>query len=637
MIDTIPDASITPAGPFCANASVQSLTPKTNNGGRFSPTAYLDTLGSFDPFIATAGTHRVYYSFTDGNSCSNTDSIDILVDTIPDASISLAGPFCENAGIQILTPAVNTGGSFTVTSYLDGSGNFRPALASAGTHRVYYSFTDGNGCANTDSLNIVVDTIPDASITPAGPFCLNAGIQLMTPQINSGGNFSVTSFIDAAGNFDPLKATDGTHRIYYSFIDSKGCYNIDSTDIVVNPIPDASITPDGPFCVNDLTQQLTPATNLGGLFTITAFIDDLGKFRPQVAGIGTHRVYYTFIDVIGCSNTDSLDLRVLGLPDASIMPEGPFCANDPIVKIMPLNRGGSFYGGPFINSSGDFDPTQGIITDNWIYYTLTDANACTNVDSFVVVVNSLPTNTITVNPDEGCEPLTVDYSTQVEDYIVWTLGAETTIDQTNVQSVLTAGTYQLYLEVFNTLGCSISVSQNILAHPKPIAQFGFSPDVVYLDNPTYFFNDQSNGTVVGWDWRFGDGQSSDQSNPTHNYTAGGTYQVTLFIEDRNGCRDTTDNEVIVRDNLLVFIPSSFSPNADGNNDVFTINGVGYTQVSCQIYSRWGEKILDRENFNAWDGTYMGEVVQNGVYIYQITMVDYAGRKYHRKGTIQVLR
>jgi len=460
---------------------------------------------------------------------------------------------------------------------------------------------------------------------------------MLSPAINTGGSFTLAAYLDATGNFDPLVADVGIHRVYYSFTDGKGCSNTDSIDIEVYDLPDASITPTGPFCLNAGMQTILPAVNAGGSFTFNTFIDASGNFDPAAAGVGTHRIYYTFNDGIGCSNTDSLDVLVWSLPDASILDAGPFCSNDAVSSISPSTPGGSFSGGAFISATGDFDPSLGNITDNWVYYALTDANACSNIDSTLIIVNDIPNNTITLNPNEGCDPLEIDYFTEPADSIVWTLGPEITIDQTNVQSVLTTGSYQLVLEAFNALGCSTTTTENILVHPTPNASFSFSPDVVYLDNPTYYFNDESSPNITGWEWQFGDGNSSIDSDPAHTYSAGGEYSVDLFVEDVNGCRDTTSNVVFVRDNLVVFIPTAFSPNSSGLNDVFRVSGVGYTNIDCRIYNRWGEKLFDSDNFTQWDGTYKGEIVQNGVYIYQMTLTDYAGRRYHRKGTVNVVR
>lgn len=390
MVDTIPDASIQSAGPYCENEGIQNLNAQVNTGGRFTPTSYLDTSGVFDPSVALNGSYTVYYSFTDGNGCMNLDSTVVVVDTIPDASLTPAGPFCENEGDQQLSASINSGGRYTPTSYVDTSGVFKPHVALAGSHWVYYSFTDGNGCNALDSARIQVDTIPDASIQAAGPFCENGGIQNLTPSVNSGGQFTKTTYLDSLGAFDPSLASTGQHTVFYQFTDGNGCSNEDSTVVQVDSIPDASITQAGPFCVNSPEFTLAATFNGGGRFAPTAYVDTIGRFNPTIAMAGKHTVYYSFTDGNGCSNTDSTVVQIDTLPDASIQPHGRLCPNGAVLRLTPTISGGTFSGGMFIDSIGDFDPTVSGEGAFKVYYTRDDGAGCSNLDSTTVYVDSLP-------------------------------------------------------------------------------------------------------------------------------------------------------------------------------------------------------------------------------------------------------
>ena len=64
---------------------------------------------------------------------------------------------------------------------------------------------------------------------------------------------------------------------------------------------------------------------------------------------------------------------------------------------------------------------------------------------------------------------------------------------------------------------------------------------------------------------------------------------------------------------------------------------GYTNIDITIYNRWGEQIYKSDDFKQWDGTYKGEKVQMGAYVYIMNIVDNRGRKYHESGEIQVVR
>jgi gliding motility-associated-like protein len=637
LVDTVPDASITAAGPFCENGGIQTLSGAINTGGWFTNTSYIDSAGNFNPALATAGSHLIYYTFTDGNGCTETDSTTILVDTIPDASITAGGPFCENVGMQTLSGVINTGGWFTNTSYLDSAGNFNPAVAQAGSHLIYYTFTDGNGCTETDSTTILVDTIPDASITSAGPFCENSGMQSLSGSINTRGWFTNTSYLDSAGNFNPALATAGSHQVYYTFTDGNGCTNTDSTTILVDTIPDASITSAGPFCENAGMQTLIGAVNTGGQFSTTTYLDNAGNFDPATATHGDYLIYYTFIDGNGCSNTDSMTITVHPTEDPTITAPTSLCVNDDPIQLSSASTLGNFGGGSYISQTGMFSPSLASIGNNIVWYDVTNSYGCRTADTVEITILEAPTNEIIIDPIEGCDPLEVTVSTAAADSIIWNMDGTMVYNQETITDTYSAGTYTVSLRAKNGLGCEVVRDSSFVVYPNPIADFSYSPEKIYISNPNVQFEDLSTGTVVDWYWDFGNGFNAGQQNPNHTYTAGGSYNVVLLIEDENGCVDSAEQTLIVKDELLALIPTAFTPNGDGLNDVFRLSGLGYEEVKIKIYSRWGELIYASDNFQQWDGKYKGEVVQNGVYVYIITIKDSRGYNTHRSGEVHVLR
>ena len=143
------------------------------------------------------------------------------------------------------------------------NGTFDPAVAGAGTHTITYQVADVNGCVGIDTEDIVVNPLPDATMAPAGPLCVDAAaINLVAA--TGGGNWLGAGITDAInGTFDPAVAGIGTHTITYQVADVNGCTGIDTEDIVVNPLPDATITPAGPFCVDAAAVNLVAATGGG--------------------------------------------------------------------------------------------------------------------------------------------------------------------------------------------------------------------------------------------------------------------------------------------------------------------------------------------------------------------------------------
>ncbi len=638
QVDSIPGAGITPAGPFCRNSGIKTLLPSINSGGRFTPTSYLDTLGRFDPFAASSGSYTVYYTFVDSRGCSNIDSTVIQVDSIPDASIVDPGRICLNAGVLRVVPT-KTGGTFSGGTFIDSVGDFDPTISGVGSFMVYYTMNDGAGCFSTDSLTIRVDSVPGARIVSAGPFCENAGLQTLNAQTNTSGNFTVTSYLKSNGEFNPNLAQTGLHKVYYTFVDGNGCSNTDSTVVRVDSLPDASILAAGPFCENEGIQVVTPNNGLPGTFTGLG-INAGGDFDPSLANPGLHKIFFSLTDGNGCSQTDSINIRVHALPDAGLPQLGPYCRNDGLIRINPYTLGGTFSGGVYIIASGRFTPSLANIGFNKVVYTVTNTNNCTSIDSIMIEIRGVPSNGLTITPHEGCEPLTVlleTVQTGDEDSVHWNVNNQEFINQFQVSLTLQAGIYPVKLQVFSADGCRTTIDTSFEAFPKPVADFDYTPKDIYISNPQVFFTDLSINNVVGWNWVFGDASTSSDQHPNHTYPGSGEYMVQLFIENSDGCLDTTEQAVWVLDELLVFIPNAISPNNDGLNDVFRVTGIGHTNIAIEIFNRWGERVYESDDFKEWDAMYQGNKVPLGSYIYIMTITDNRSKKYYRNGEVTVVR
>jgi gliding motility-associated-like protein len=94
----------------------------------------------------------------------------------------------------------------------------------------------------------------------------------------------------------------------------------------------------------------------------------------------------------------------------------------------------------------------------------------------------------------------------------------------------------------------------------------------------------------------------------------------------------------------LFIPNTFSPNADGINDRFYPRGTGISSIkSLKVFNRWGEMVFSRENFNAndatagWDGAYKGKVLSPDVYVYTCEVVCMNNEVLNFKGDVTLLR
>lgn len=89
-------------------------------------------------------------------------------------------------------------------------------------------------------------------------------------------------------------------------------------------------------------------------------------------------------------------------------------------------------------------------------------------------------------------------------------------------------------------GCTSNAQGGGLVNalPGPVADFTASPWSTNMDDPTVDLTNTSTGSVQQWLWSFGDGDTSAQGSPSHTYSAPGSYPVSLWVADVNGCADS---------------------------------------------------------------------------------------------------
>jgi len=111
-------------------------------------------------------------------------------------------------------------------------------------------------------------------------------------------------------------------------------------------------------------------------------------------------------------------------------------------------------------------------------------------------------------------------------------------------------------------------------------------------------------------------------NPVATPTDDITYTVTIL--GANNCSASDSVEVVIKNAITIWIPNVFTPNGDGLNEEFiTKMSKGFDDdFELSIFNRWGNLLFESNNFlNGWDGTYGGELVPSGTYVYSISYHD----------------
>ncbi|MFM9943635.1 MAG: gliding motility-associated C-terminal domain-containing protein, partial [Bacteroidia bacterium] len=207
---------------------------------------------------------------------------------------------------------------------------------------------------------------------------------------------------------------------------------------------------------------------------------------------------------------------------------------------------------------------------------------------------------------------------------------------------LMAGKHNLTIKAENEY-CNDSKSLHIEIKPKPKVDFLILPtNTTTIMQPNFWFVNKS-GVNQNWLWDFGttkDNNFSIEQNPKYSYTDTGNFTVSLTGTDIFGCASTVYKTVVVRPDLLIFIPNAFTPNNkdEEKNNVFSVSLENYNSYTLEIYDRWGHKLFYSEDpKETWDGKSGNIACTPDVYFYSIKIMSITNHLYLYRGTITLIK
>lgn len=289
-------------------------------------------------------------------------------------------------------------------------------------------------------------------------------------------------------------------------------------------------------------------------------------------------------------------------------------------------------------------------------YSLEVTDICNNVliASTEVVVHPLPVAMLPPLIEEGCAPLHVIYqdphnNPETHSYL-WTIDETLGVGGHPFDYTFpSAGVYSVSVQITSVHGCQSEgdASGLVIVRPTPVASFSANPWEAGIDEPEIQFFDQSQGTITSRVWSFGDGETSIEQHPLHQYADTGHYSVKLVVENAHGCTDSLVRSVRIKPVYEIIIPNAFTPGSGGNgyydpadisNDIFYPFADYVEHFRMSIFNRWGELIFESKDIRfGWNGTYRGEPCPQDVYVYKIEFTFSDGENITRVGDITLFR
>ncbi|NIG56389.1 PKD domain-containing protein [Chitinophaga sp. Cy-1792] len=513
-----------------------------------------------------------------------------------------------------------------------------------------------NGCTGiTAAATITVNPTPalNNSLTPT-PVCDNSVFSYVPTSATPGATFTWSrpavagiSNPAASGTGNPQETlhntTTGNVTVPYTFVvTANGCSNTQIVNLVVKPTPTLSspLTPADVCSGMPFLYEPGSATP-GASFTWARAVVP-GISNPAASGTGSVNetlvntttapvtVYYNYsINANGCMSAANVAVKVKPTPalSSSLSPD-PICTGAPFVYTPESEIQGTTFAWSRAVVTGISNPaatgTNRInetlhVTDGAVHtvpyvYTLS-AGGCSNENTVNATVYPLPVAGFTVNNPLQCLDInsfvftnTSTSQTSNPTYS-WDFGDGNTSTAVNPTHVYAAtGIYTVTLTITGGIGCQATTSQTVNVVPPPVASFVYKEVSPAAFDQIQFTNTSRSlvGFTLSYHWDFGDGNTATDISPLHQYSAQGTYTVTLTATSPTGCAAVFTTVVKIESNVQV------NAGMNINNEVqcFSVNNFVFTDAS--VVGRSGGFITGFY----WDfGDGASSTLQNPVHVY----------------------
>jgi gliding motility-associated-like protein len=653
-----------------------------------------DTIGNCPPLIANFTNNSVNYSrwkwdFGDGTTSTERN---------PSHFYSFAGTFyavltvygatgCESQKSQKIIVKGPTG----VLSYTSVSG-CDPLKASFQAHTkknisFVWDFNDGSTISTTDS-NVVHTYTTPGKYLPKMILQDASGCKVAVSGKDSIGVYGITASFDHSAklvcdsgsvSFANTSITNDEIASYYwnfgdgttssstfpqhtynhpgsytsslKVITKNGCIDsIKSPDaIVVNPSPELSVTGIAGTCVpavmtfkglvsNPDTSSVSWKWDFAN-GNKSSLQNPEAQTYPQP---GTFSIKAIGLSTNGCSDTVTKQIEVFPLPELSIAGDTVVCYGSSQTLSVSGAESYSWSTSKYLSCTNCASPVTK--PDSAIQYRVkgTSSKGCVSFDSIAISVK-YPFKLSFSKPDTLCIGKSVKLFAKGAEKYSWypAAGLDNPASSSPVASPDATTNYQVIGS--DSKGCFKDTAYvPVKVYPIPTVDAGADQTINVGRQIRITPTLSDDVTHVEWTPSIGI-VSRDYPSITVQPTQ--ALEYTLRAKNDGGCMAEDKVSVYVLcNNSNIFVPNTFSPNGDGNNDVFYPRGSGLFKIlNLKVFNRWGEVVFDKSNFNAndatagWDGTYKGKQLPADVFVYMLQVVCDNNSTLTFKGNIALLR
>lgn len=589
-----------------------------------------------------------------------TNRKDLIVE-VSDCAVTVANPmpdFVTCDGLNVQFSHTSTGANtvfwdFGVAGVTDDTANISNptyTYADTGLYNVKFVINRGTACADsvTRKVGVYPGFFPGFVYTGScfqNPFSFRDTTNTRYGVVDSWrwnfGDASTVADTSRIQNPQWTYAASGLKTVSLIVTNSKGC--VDTATVAIDVLDKPVITlnfRDTLICIPDAV-MLGASTTGAGTFTWTPLTNIINPNTPNPTVNPTTSTWYVaHLDEAGCVNDDSVQVRVVGSVTLNAMADTTICRTD-AVQLSANTDGLQFtWSPPFtLNNPNILNPVATPTQATTTYQVEARIGSCRATDN--VTITTVPYPVADAGP-----PQSICYNTTAQlngshngNSFSWS--PVSYLDNPTILNPVSSPprTTQYVLSSLDNQGCPKPGRDTVTITVLPrVRAFAGRDTTVVVGQPLLFKG--SGG--VSYVWSPPSYLSNPNiANPVAVYGSEvDSIRYQLTVSDAAGCVDSAFIKVTVfKTNPYVFVPTAFTPNNDGRNDVISPIAVGVQQINnFSIYNRWGQLVFTTTiNGKGWDGRIGGVLQSNGVFVWMVNAVDYTGKTIFLKGTVALIR
>lgn len=557
----------------------------------------------------------------------------------------------SNGGDQSLITSYNWTFNDPASGAADSSNLSNPThtFTDTGIYIVRLIVNRNDPCADTayTRMKVYPGFFPDFTNTG---ICLTNPVQFNDATTTNYGvvdswtwNFGdLTTVADTSHLQNPLwqYADTGSKSITLIATNSKGCRDTVTHDITIIDKPPITLAfRDTLICVPDAVQLLASGP---GVFSWTPPVNivNANSGTPTVNPTST-TLYHVQLTEQGCVNTDSVLVRVVTFVTLNARADNDTICLTDSVQLYAQSDGLQFLWDPAatLNDPTLENPIAAPTTTTTQYHVIARIGSCMAED--FITVTAIPYPVANAGPDTVIcynQPAYLHGSHNGVSF-TWSPASSLVNANTLNPTAYPPRTTEYILSVLSDQGCPKAGFDTVLVRMMPkIIPFAGNDTMVIVNQPLQF-----NATGgVSYEWTPATAlNNASIGNPIGIYSANmDSIRYMVLVIDSIGCFDTAYIKVTVFKTIpYVFVPTAFTPNGDGLNDVVKPIAVGIKRINFfSIYNRWGQLLFKTSiNGHGWDGRIRGVPQSSNVFVWMVSAVDYLDKPLFLKGTVTLIK